>query len=329
MPGSKPHHRDHSDEKVQEIGAAIGSITDAISRVFVGKEKVVRLLATGFIAGLHVLIEDVPGVGKTTLARSLAACLGLDFSRIQFTPDLLPGDIVGMNIWNQTRNEFIFKQGAIMHQFVLADEINRASPRTQSSLLEAMQEGSVTIDGTTHPLPDPFFVIATQNPSSFTGSFHLPEGEIDRFGLSFSIGYPHETDEKEIVSRFQVANPLFDIQPVVEPGRVIEMRDAVRNVHVSEEIKDFLISIVQQTRTSKSLHLGASPRASQHLQLAAQGLAVFTGRKFVIPEDIIELAGPVLAHRLILSAESKMSNRKTSDIVEEIVKQVRIPVGIK
>lgn len=317
------------DNQVQEIGSAISDISDAISRVFVGKERIVRMLATGFVSGLHVLIEDVPGVGKTTLARSLAACLGLDFSRIQFTPDLLPGDIIGMNVWNQTRNEFLFKQGAIMHQFVLADEINRASPRTQSSLLEAMQEGSVTVDGTTYSLPDPFFVVATQNPSTFTGSFHLPEGEIDRFGLSFSIGYPHESDEKEIVSRFQVDNPLFDIQPVVEPQQVIEMREAVRNVHVSEEIKDFLISIVQKTRDNKYLHLGASPRASQHLQTAAQGLAVISGRKFVIPEDVIELAGPVLAHRLILSAESKMSNRSTAEIVEEIVAQVKIPVGIK
>ena len=317
------------DAELKRLGERILDIEKEISRVFVGKEKIVQLLLVGFVSGLHVLIEDVPGVGKTTLARSLSGSLGLDFSRIQFTPDLLPGDIVGMNVWNQTRNEFIFKEGAIMHQFVLADEINRASPRTQSSLLEAMQEQSVTVDSVTYPLPRPFFVVATQNPSTFTGSFHLPEGEIDRFGVSFSIGYPHEVDEKEILTRFQEDNPLDDIGQVVARDDVMEMRGAVRKIFVAEAIKEFIIQIVKKTRSSKHLLLGASPRASQHLQRASQGRALMSGRSFVVPEDVIDLAVPVLAHRLMLSAEAKMANRSTTSVVEEILENVNVPVGIE
>ncbi|MBT3274553.1 MAG: MoxR family ATPase [Spirochaetales bacterium] len=316
------------EQELNVVSEAIDTIGKAISRVFVGKERVVRLLLTGFVSGLHVLIEDVPGVGKTTLARSLSASLGLDFSRIQFTPDLLPGDIVGMNVWNQIRNEFVFKNGAIMHQFILADEINRASPRTQSSLLEAMQEGSVTVDGVTHQLPDPFFVAATQNPSTFIGSFHLPEGEIDRFGISFSIGYPSEEDEQEILKRFQDDDPISKIEPAAALDEIKNIRALVRKVHVSDVVRDFIISIVQKTRVSKALHLGGSPRSAQHLQRAAQGRAVLGKRNYVIPEDVIEMAVPVLAHRVILSAESKMQGKTGKDVIKKLVEQSPVPVGI-
>ena len=318
-----------SETDVKNIGHMVGTIEGAIGTVFVGKERVVRLLLTGFLSGLHVLIEDVPGVGKTTLARTLSASLGLDFGRIQFTPDLLPGDIVGMNVWNQIRNEFVFKNGAIMHQFILADEINRASPRTQSSLLEAMQEGSVTIDGVTHRLPDPFFVVATQNPSTFTGSFHLPEGEIDRFGISFSIGYPVEDDEREILRRFQDDDPISEISPAASPEEIKSIRSLVRKVYVADEIRDFIIAIIKKTRENKAFHLGASPRSSQHLQRAAQGRAILDGRNYVIPEDVMELAVPVLAHRVILSPESKMQGRASPDIVKKLVEQSPVPVGIE
>ncbi len=311
------------------IGLIVGTIQEANGNVFVGKEHVVRLLLTGFVSGLHVLIEDVPGVGKTTLARTLSASLGLDFSRIQFTPDLLPGDIVGMNVWNQVKNEFIFKSGAIMHQFVLADEINRASPRTQSSLLEAMQEESVSIDGVTHRLPKPFFVVATQNPSTFTGSFHLPEGEIDRFGISFSIGYPADEDEREILRRFQDDDPILNITSAASQDQIMRIRAHVRKVYVSDEIRDFIISIIKKTRESQALHLGASPRSSQHLQRASQGRAILGGRNYVIPEDVMELAVPVLAHRVILSAESKMQSRASVDIIRKLVAQTPVPVGIE
>jgi MoxR-like ATPase len=318
-----------SEEEVERIRLAVGSIEESIKKVFVGKESVIRLLLTGFVAGLHVLIEDVPGVGKTTLARTLSAGLGLDFSRIQFTPDLLPGDIVGMNIWNQVRNEFVFKSGAIMHQFILADEINRASPRTQSSLLEAMQEESVTVDGVTHKLPDPFFVVATQNPSSFTGSFHLPEGEIDRFGISFSIGYPDQEDEREILRRFQDDDPIAGIAPSTSPEEISRIRALVRKAHVSDEIRDYIIFITKSTRESKELYLGASPRSSQHLQRASQGKAILEGRSFVIPEDVMALAVPVLAHRVILSAEAKMKGTTLEDVVRGIVEAQPVPVGIE
>ena len=318
-----------SEEEVGQIRSVVGSIEESIKKVFVGKESVIRLLLTGFVAGLHVLIEDVPGVGKTTLARTLSAGLGLDFSRIQFTPDLLPGDIVGMNIWNQVRNEFVFKSGAIMHQFILADEINRASPRTQSSLLEAMQEESVTVEGVTHRLPDPFFVVATQNPSSFTGAFHLPEGEIDRFGISFSIGYPVQEDEREILRRFQDDDPITGIGPSASPDEISHIRALVRKVHVSDAIRDYIIFITKSTRESEALYLGASPRSSQHLQRASQGRAILEGRSFVIPEDVMALAVPVLAHRVILSAEAKMKGTSLEDVVRGIVEEKPVPVGIE
>ena len=318
-----------NEGEVEQIRSVVGAIEESIQKVFVGKESVIRLLLTGFVAGLHVLIEDVPGVGKTTLARTLSAGLGLDFSRIQFTPDLLPGDIVGMNIWNQVSNEFVFKSGAIMHQFILADEINRASPRTQSSLLEAMQEESVTVDGITYKLPEPFFVVATQNPSSFTGSFHLPEGEIDRFGISFSIGYPGQNDEREILRRFQDDDPITGVTPSATPDDIAHIRGLVRKVHVSDAIRDYIIFITKSTRESKALYLGASPRGSQHLQRAAQGRAVLEGRNFVIPEDVMALAVPVLAHRVILSAEAKMKGITLEEVVSGIVEEKPVPVGIE
>jgi len=317
-----------TNQEVERIRGVVGGIEESIKKVFVGKGDMIRLMLTGFISGLHVLIEDVPGVGKTTLARALSAGLGLDFSRIQFTPDLLPGDIIGMNVWNQVRNEFVFKSGAIMHQFILADEINRASPRTQSSLLEAMQEESVTVDGVTYALPDPFFVVATQNPSSFTGSFHLPEGEIDRFGISFSIGYPVEEDEREILRRFQDDDPITRIIPQTSSDEIKHVRALVRKVFVSDDIRDYIISITKSTRHNEYLFLGASPRSSQHLQRAAQGRAILEGRNFVIPEDVMELAVPVLAHRLILSAEAKMKGTTPEKAVEEIVEETTVPVGI-
>ncbi len=316
------------DQPFSNVKERIEKIEAAIRKVFVGDSSTVELMLTGFVSGLHVLIEDVPGVGKTTLARTLSATLGLDFSRIQFTPDLLPGDIIGMNVWNQAKNEFVFKHGAIMHQFVLADEINRASPRTQSSLLEAMQEESVSVDGITYPLPKPFFIIATQNPSSFTGSFILPEGEIDRFGISFSIGYPEESDEMMILSRFQEENPIEEIEPVVTVDEVIEIRKTVPKIKVSDAVRRFIIDITKRTRSNRLVELGASPRASRHLQCASQGRALMLGRSFVIPEDVMELAAPVLAHRIIQAAESKMANTTAEQIIANIIEECEIPVGI-
>ena len=299
-----------------------------ISRVFVGKEKQIRVMLLGFCAGLHVLIEDVPGVGKTTLARSLAVSAGLDFGRIQFTPDLLPGDIVGMTVWSPEKREFIYKAGAIMHQFVLADEINRASPRTQSSLLEAMQEGSVTVDGSTYRLKEPFFVIATQNPVNFLGAFPLPEGELDRFGISLSLGYPSKTEEAEILGRFKEEDPLSVLSPVTGPGEILNTKAMVRKVFITEAVKRYIVQIANETRTSRYCKLGLSPRASQHLLLAAQAEALLNERDFVIPEDVREVAPYVLAHRLILSAEAGMENISSLEVIRRTLAGIRIPTGL-
>jgi len=317
-----------TDRNLRRHAEHIREVAANISKVFVGKEAQIHTLLVAFSAGLHVLIEDVPGVGKTTLARCLAVSAGLDFGRIQFTPDLLPGDITGMTIWSPEKREFLYREGALMHQFVLADEINRASPRTQSSLLEVMQEGSVTVDGTTHRLPQPFFVIATQNPTSFLGAFPLPEGELDRFGVSFSLGYPDGEDEMEILSRFQDKDPLQELQPVSTPETVSGIRGSIRGIHVANGVKRFIADIASETRSSSHLKLGMSPRASQHLMLAAQGEAFFQARDFVIPEDVLGLAPAVLAHRLILSAEARMEGIDPRQIVTRVLGRVKIPTGL-
>jgi MoxR-like ATPase len=314
-----------SDDKVRTVN----KIIDNISSVFVGKENQIRTMIVGFLSGLHVLIEDVPGVGKTTLAKCLASSVDLDFGRIQFTPDLLPGDIVGMTTWNQEKREFMYKAGAIMHQFILADEINRASPRTQSSLLEAMEERRVTVDGVTYNVPEPFFVIATQNPVHFVGAFPLPENQVDRFGISFSMGYPTEENEVEILTRFQTDDPLATLQPVCTPEQIREIRMLVRKVHVEEAIKKFIIKLSGETRRDSLIKLGLSPRASQHLLLAAQTRAFMEARDFVIPEDVIEVAHAVLAHRLILSAEARMENKNPYEIIDTIKSRIPIPTGLK
>ncbi len=303
-------------------------IIDNVAKVFVGKEFQIKTMIIGVLSGLHVLIEDVPGVGKTTLAKCLSSSINLDFGRIQFTPDLLPGDIVGMTTWDQEKREFTYKPGSIMHQFILADEINRASPRTQSALLEAMEEGSVTVDGVTYPLPKPFFVIATQNPVTFVGAFPLPEAQVDRFGISFSIGYPSEENEVEVLSRFQRDNPLLALEPVCSPQEISEMRRLVRQVHVKNEIKEFIIKISGETRRSAHIKLGLSPRASQHLQLAAQTNALIEDRDYVIPEDVLSVAQSVLAHRILLSAEARMESKTSQQVIESIKTEVPVPTGL-
>ena len=299
-----------------------------VSRVFVGKEYQIRTMMIGLLSGLHVLIEDVPGVGKTTLAKCLAQSVDLDFGRIQFTPDLMPGDIVGMTVWSQEKREFIYKAGSILHQFILADEVNRASPRTQSSLLEAMEEGAVTVDGTTFPLPEPFFVIATQNPVNFIGAFPLPEAQVDRFGISFSLGYPDAKHEIEILTRFQKNSPMDGLTPVCTPEEIREVRQTVRDVHATDEIKGFIIKLAGETRRSSFVRLGLSPRASQHLLLASQTSAFMEDRDFVIPEDVLDVAQAVLAHRLILSPEALMENKTASEIIDSIKKRIPIPTGL-
>lgn len=306
----------------------INKIESNISNLFIGKKEEIKKILIGFIAGLHVLIEDVPGVGKTTLARCLAASTGLDYARIQFTPDLLPGDIVGMTIWNNQTRQFEFKEGAIMHQFILADEINRASPRTQASLLEGMQEGSVTVDSKTYQLPTPFFVIATQNPINFIGVFHLPEGELDRFGISLTLGYPPPEEEKNILDQ-ETSNLFQKLKPVVAPEDIKSLRTLVRSVTISEKLREFIVAIANKTRKTPLLRLGISPRASQHVMLAAQAQALLNRRNFLIPEDVLYVVNIVLRHRIILSPKARMDELSTDHIIEKLLKEVPIPTGLK
>jgi MoxR-like ATPase len=307
----------------------IAGLKKAVSSVFVGKEETAHKLLLGFFSGLHVLIEDIPGVGKTTLAKALAAALGCDFGRVQFTPDLLPGDILGMTVFNTEKREFVFKPGAIMHQFLLADEINRASPRTQSSLLQAMQEGAITVDDRTLTLPEPFFVVATQNPSDFTGTFPLPEAQLDRFGLSFSIGYPQKEEEALILSRFLGKNPLDDVKPVLTAEEAMEIRKMTRTVHYNARMNDYLLEIVQHTRNNPKIKLGASPRASQHLLFASQSQAFLCGRDYLVPDDVIFAAELVLPHRILLSSEAKIENLGPRKVISQILLSLPRPAGIE
>jgi len=314
-----------TDTPVRDLAAALRA---EVTRAFVGGQDTIDTVLTGFLAGLNVLIEDIPGVGKTTLARSLAAASGLDFGRIQFSPDLLPGDVTGVTVWSQERREFVFKPGAIMHQFVLADELNRASARTQSALLEAMQERSVTVDGATHVLPEPFFIIATQNPLQFAGTFRLPEGQLDRFGLSVSFGYPTADQEIAIMDLIESGEPVAKLQSVVTPRQNDSARRTILSVRVHREIKSYLATLADRTRRNRNIRLGMSPRASGHLLHAAQGRAAINGRDFVIPEDVKTVAPAVLRHRLILSPEARMDEKSTARIVQEILDAIPLPSGV-
>lgn len=311
-----------------DVSRIVEDLTSTIQTVFVGKRRSIHHLIIGFLSGLHVLIEDIPGLGKTTLAMTLARASGLDFGRVQFTPDILPGDILGMNVWSAEKREFIFKEGAIMHQFVLADEINRASARTQSSLLEAMQEHTITIDGNTITLPEPFFVVATQNPSTFAGTFLLPESQTDRFGISLSIGYPASGEEITILERFKVDSPIADVTPVTSGEEILSMRRTARLVRTDGKIDEFLVAIAEETRKSGKIRLGMSPRATQHLLLASQTQALTEGRDYVIPEDVLDVVHAVLAHRLVLSAEARVGNQNNHAVIDEVLKRVPVPTGI-
>ncbi len=306
-----------------------GRLADQVRSVFVGRNEIVDLLLIGFFTGLHVLIEDIPGVGKTTLARSLAAGAGLDYGRIQFTPDLLPGDITGMTVWSQEKREFVFKEGAVMHQFLLADEINRASARTQSALLEAMQEESVTVDGNTYRLPKPFFVIATQNPVTFGGTFLLPEAQVDRFGISFSLGYPRDRGRADhpraVPGRRSPPHPRSRHQ--FRRDRLDPRTGAAHSCGRQDPTLSHRRSGAYPV-ASRYIRLGMSPRATQHLLLASQGRALLEGRDFVIPEDVLATAVYVLRHRLILSSEARMEHRTADQVISSVLEGIPLPAGI-
>jgi len=313
-------------EVSQEIKEAADRLTSNVSKVIVGKKETVGLVLVALLCEGHVLIEDVPGIGKTMLAKAVARSLGCCFKRIQCTPDLLPSDVTGIDYFNQKTSEFEFRPGPIMANIVLVDEINRATPRTQSCLLECMQEQQVTVDLETVPLPRPFLIIATQNPVELEGTFPLPEAQLDRFLLRVGLGYPTEDDEGAILTRFQQENPLDNLASVVEAEELLEIQKLCRQVYVERSIRSYAVAIARATRSHKDIRLGASPRASLGLHLASQALAAIRGRNYVIPDDIKYLAVPTLAHRLITKTEARLRGRSVEEIVGEIVSTVSVPV---
>lgn len=301
-------------------------ITDNIQQVIVGKSEIINLVLTAVLCEGHLLLEDVPGTGKTTLARALAASLGCTFRRIQFTPDLLPTDITGLSWFNQKKQEFEFRPGPIMSQIVLADEINRATPRTQSALLEAMQEHQVTGDGITHKLERPFLVIATQNPIELEGTFPLPEAQLDRFLMRVAIGYPELAEEKTILDRFRSHDPLEQLTNVTTPEEILQLQQIRQNIRVEDSIRDYIVHVARATRKNQDIELGASPRATLALFQSAQAWAAIHGRAFVIPDDVKYIAPYVLCHRLIISAQAQLRGRTASELVADIVSTVPVPV---
>jgi MoxR-like ATPase len=311
---------------IAQVQLTARRIQDNVARVIVGKTQTIELLLVALLTGGHALIEDVPGLGKTMLAKSLARSLGCSFQRLQFTPDLLPSDITGVSVFNQKTGEFDFRPGPIMAQIILADEINRAGPRTQSALLEAMEERQVTVDGVTRLLPRPFLVLATQNPIELEGTFPLPEAQLDRFLLRISLGYPDGDEEREILRRFRDADPLNELEAVAPGEEVSELGKACRSVFVSPAVETYILGLVRMTREEAAVALGASPRGSLALYHTAQALAAIRGRAFVTPDDVQALVAPVLAHRLIPSSQSRLRGKAVADILNEVIARVPVPV---
>jgi len=303
------------------------SIVNNLEQVIVGKYQSVELVVIGLLCQGHVLIEDVPGVGKTMLARSLAKSLDCTFNRIQFTPDMLPSDVTGVSIFNQEKRTFEFRPGPIMGQIILADEVNRATPKTQAALLEAMEEHQVTVDGITHLLPGPFMVLATQNPIEYEGTFPLPEAQLDRFLLRVRMGYPNPTEEMKVLSQQQIRHPIQSLEPIVKVEELLDAIEEIRHVYVSPAIQRYIIDLVGRTRQSGDVYLGASPRGSLSLFRAGQARAALQGRDHVLPDDIKALAVPVLGHRIIVSPAARLRELSADRIVQEIVYTAPVPGG--
>jgi MoxR-like ATPase len=301
-------------------------VRENIQKVIVGKGDVIDLALVAVLCEGHILIEDVPGIGKTTLARALAASLGCTFRRIQFTPDLLPSDVTGINYFNQKTQEFEFRPGPVMSQVVLADEINRATPRTQSALLEAMQEQQITVDGDTYHLPRPFLVLATQNPIELEGTFPLPEAQVDRFLIRLSIGYPTESEEHAMLLRFEQQDPLGDLSAVTSPEELIVLQRRVREIRLEESIRGYIIDIVRATRQHPDIDLGVSPRGTLALYRCAQALAAVRSREYVLPDDVKLLAPYALTHRIIISPTTRLRGRSLSDVLMDVIETVPVPV---
>jgi MoxR-like ATPase len=311
-------------ESVENLASAI---VDNVAKVIVGKWTTIRYAVIALLSQGHILIEDVPGVGKTMLARSVARSLGGSFGRIQFTPDMLPSDVTGVSIFNQATRKFEFQSGPIMAQIILTDEINRATPKTQAALLEAMEERQVTIDGVSHDLPRPFMVMATQNPIEYEGTFPLPEAQLDRFMMRLEIGYPDLDQEMRILDMQQYRHPIETLEAIVEVEDVLEAQEAIKDVYVAPAVKEYIVRLSEQTRRHPDIYLGASPRGSLYLYRTGQARAASLGRDYVLPDDIKRLAKPVLSHRLILSPNARLRDVTREDILDEILENLVIPEG--
>jgi MoxR-like ATPase len=315
-----------SEGAAADVAATAGKILTNMEKVIIGKRQQITLALVAYFCEGHILLEDVPGVAKTMLARALARSVGCAFKRLQCTPDLLPTDVTGVSVFNQKTGEFEFRAGPVFAQTLLADEINRATPRTQSALLEAMGERRVSVDGQTYSLKPPFLVIATQNPVDHEGTFPLPEAQLDRFLIRLSLGYPTLEEESRMLQRLQHGHPIEDLGTVVSAAEVIACQDAVREIHVEDKVRRYILEIVQGTRTHDDVHLGGSPRASLALFRTSQALAAIGGRNFVIPDDVKRMVQPVLAHRLILRPESRLRKVTPAALLHEVVSDVRVPV---
>ncbi len=312
-------------QSVQDLATAVQRVVANVERVIVGKADSVAFSLIAVICHGHILIEDVPGVGKTVLTKAIARSIGCTFKRIQFTPDLLPSDVSGVSIYNQKTGNFEFRPGPVMAQIVLADEINRATPKTQSALLEAMEEAQVTVDGVSHRLPEPFMVMATQNPIEYEGTFPLPEAQLDRFMMNISLGYPKVADEINILDSHQHHHPLEDLAQIMTADELVHIQQQIRAVHVDPSIREYIVAISNATRNHQNIYLGVSPRGSLALFRASQALAAMRGRGYVIPDDIKLLAKPTLAHRIIVTPAARVRAITSTNILEEILQSIPVP----